>query len=201
VLDAPAVEELSRHLLALGSLQIDGRAVPVYLVRALDDQRVRAAVDTELRARQAQGIGLVLQAGTTPGTCLAANVLSPMVDHLAGSWPELSLSPDSLRTVYRRGRGLARGGQTVDFLMTGNSAGTLSVPGKGTIDISGANRCLVIERLVSAHNNGPAPIATADMVKGIEDQSLANIFGQPLWGKLKATFIRSPRKRLWEIAT
>lgn len=200
ILDAPAVDEVNAHILALGALRIDARAVPVYLVRGLNDERVRAAIDTELRARQDQGIGLVLQAGKAVGSCLAANVLTPITDHIEGNFPEISLTTDSLKAVYRRNRALARGGLTVELVRTGDHAGTLFVPGKGTIDISGANRMLVIGRLVDAHNNGPTPMATADLISGIEGQSLANIFGQPLWSKLKAGFIRSPVRRLWEIA-
>jgi hypothetical protein len=95
---------------------------------------------------------------------------------------------------------LAQGGQTVHLQRTGDNAGRLSVPGKGSIDITGENRLRVIERLVNAHNGGPALMATGDMVKGIEDQSLSNIFKQPLWNKLKADFVRSPKQGLWEIA-
>lgn len=46
------------------------------------------------------------------------------------------------------------------------------------------------------------PMATEDLVKGVaEDQSMSNIFKQALWNKLKADFLRSPKKGLWEIAT
>ncbi|MFB9149764.1 hypothetical protein [Roseovarius ramblicola] len=66
-LDLPAVEKLTDELLYLGTLAVDGGDVPVYLARGLDREKVRSAVDTELRARHNLGIGLVLQAGTTPG--------------------------------------------------------------------------------------------------------------------------------------
>ena len=89
---------------------------------------------------------------------------------------------------------------TVDLTRSGDRYGTLFVPSKGTIGIEGQNRLLVIERLVNAHNTGPAPMVTGDLVKGIEGQSLANIFGQPLWNKLKADFVRSPKPGRWEIA-
>lgn len=200
ILDTPAVDQLNAHILALGTLQIDVRDVPVYLVRSLHDERVRAAIDTELRARPDRGIGLVLQAGRVVGSCLAANVLTPIIDHIEGDLVEISLNTESLKTVFRRNRALAKGGLTVDFNRTGDNAGTLFVPGKGTIDISGENRLLVIGRLVDAHNNGPASMATADLIKGIEGQSLANIFNQPLWNKLKAGFLRSPKSGQWEIA-
>jgi hypothetical protein len=55
--------------------------------------------------------------------------------------------------------------------------------------------------MVDAHNAGPMPMATEDLVRGIaDDQSLSNIFKQPLWNKLKDDFLRSPGKGQWEIA-
>ena len=200
-LDRPAVEEISRNLLSLGTLRIDDRDVPIYLVRGIRDDRVRAAVDTELRARHQLGIGLVLQAGRMAGSCFAANVLSPLVDHIDRSTQKITLSVDGLRTVFRRNRLLAAGGQTVELVRSGKHAATLSVPKKGTIFISGKHRVDALERLVDAHNKGATPMATADLKAGLKDQSLSNMFGQPLWSKLKADFLRSPRNGLWEIAT
>jgi hypothetical protein len=201
-LDAPAIETLTDHLLYLGTLEVDGRGVPVYLARSLDREKVRSAVDTELRARHNLGIGLVLQAGSAPGPCLAANVMTPLADQIDINQAEIALVADRLRSVYRRHRILARGGQTVELIRTGDNLATLFVPGKGSIDIKGENRVEVIQRLVDAHNAGPIPMATEDLVKGIaEDQSLSNIFKQPLWDKLKADFLRNPQKGAWEIAS
>jgi hypothetical protein len=202
VLDAPAIEKLTDYLLYLGTLSVDGGDVPIYLARGLDRERVRSAVDTELRARHNLGIGLVLQAGKASGPCLAANVLAPLADQIDDNQSEIALVADKLRAVFRRHRILARGGMTVGLTRSGDEIATLFVPGKGTIDIKGENRIQVIQRLVDAHNNGPMPMATKDLVKGIaEDQSLSNIFKQPLWDKLKANFLRSlGAKGPWEIA-
>lgn len=202
VLDAPAIEKLTDHLFYLGALAVDGGDVPVYLARGLDREKVRSGVDTELRARHNLGIGLVLQAGDAPGPCLAANVLTPLADQMDKDQSEIALVADKLRSVFRRHRILARGGQTVELTRVGENMATLFVPGKGSIDIKGENRIKVIQRLVDAHNNGPMPMATRDLVKDIaEDQSLANIFKQPLWNKLKANFLRSlGAKGPWEIA-
>lgn len=201
-LDAPAIEKLTDHLLYLGTLSVDGGDVPIYLARGLDREKVRSAVDTELRARHNLGIGLVLQAGNAPGPCLAANVLTPLADQIASDQTEIALVADKLRSVFRRHRILARGGQAVELASSGENMATLLVPGKGSIDIRGENRIAIIQRLVDAHNNGPMPMTTGDLVRGIaEDQSLSNIFKQPLWGKLKASFLRSlGAKGPWEIA-
>lgn len=201
VLDAPAIEKLTDHLFYLGALAVDGGDIPVYLARGLDREKVRSGVDTELRARHNLGIGLVLQAGSAPGPCLAANVVTPLADQIDSDQSEIALVADKLRSVFRRHRILARGGLAVELTRVGDNLATLFVPGKGTIDIKGENRIEVIQRLVDAHNAGPMPMATEDLVKGIaEDQSLSNIFKQPLWNKLKADFLRSPGKGQWEIA-
>ncbi len=201
-IDAPAIEKITDHLLCLGTLSVDGGDVPIYLARGLDREKVRSSVDTELRARHNLGIGLVLQAGNAPGPCLAANVLTPLADQIDTEQFEIALVADKLRSVFRRHRILARGGQAVELAQNGENMATLFVPGKGSIDIRGENRIAIIQRLVDAHNNGPMPMATGDLVKDIAaDQSLSNIFKQPLWDKLKAKFLRSlGPKGPWEIA-
>lgn len=196
-LDVDAMEEIRPELIALGALEIDGRDVPLYLVRKLEDERVRAAIDTELRAREKQGIGLVLQAGDLQGTALAANVLARLTDHILPNATEFAVDLTSLTAAFRRNRSLAQGGAAVEFRKSGSGAGVLSVPGKGTIEIVGAQRVTVIDRLVQAH---PTPVKTEDLTAGFGDQSLGNIFGQALWNKLKEGFLRSPGRGRWEIA-
>lgn len=196
-LDITAMEDIRPELIALGALEINGRDVPLYLARRLEDERVRAAIDTELRAREKQGIGLVLQAGDAAGSCVAANVLARLVDHILPEATEFAVDLTSLAAAFCRNRSLAHGGAAVEFHKSGTGAGVLSVPGRGTIDIAGTNRVTVIERLVHAY---PTPMKTEDMIAGFGGQSAASIFGQPLWDKLKAGFLRSPRRGQWEIA-
>ncbi len=201
-IDLPAVQRINPHLFGLGMLRIDDRDVPVWLARGLDDEQIRSVTDTDLRARSNLGIGLVLQSGRSFGSCLAANVLTPLDDHIGSEATSLVANVESLRSIFRRDRALAQGGLTVRLERSGDHAGTLFVPGAGSIDIIGANRLIVIQRLVDNHNAGSPRMKTADMLKGIEGQSLANIFKQPLWDKLKADFLRSlGPKGPWEIAT
>lgn len=196
-LEIAAMEDIRPDLIALGALEIDGRDVPLYLARKLEDERVRAAIDTELRARDKQGIGLVLQAGDAAGSCVAANVLARLADHILPDATEFAVDLTSLATAFRRNRSLAQGGAAVEFHKSGTAAGVLSVPGRGTIDIVGENRVTVIDRLVQAH---PTPMKTEDMIEGFGGQSPSSIFGQPLWNKLKDGFLRSPKRGQWEIA-
>lgn len=200
IVDAPGLDAISPNLIALGSLRIDTRDVPVYLARRLGDERMRASVDTELRARSDRGVGLVLQAGDAAGHCIAANVLTPIVAHIDPRASEIAPAAERLRGAYRFNRMLARGGQVVELIDQGGDIGLLVVPERGTIDIVGANRVLVIGRLVDAHNAGTGSVKASKLIAGFEGQSLPNIFGQPLWDKLKDGFLRSPRRGFWEIA-
>ncbi len=200
VFSSRVVEKISDDLFLLGSLDVLGGEVPVYLARRLDDDRVQAGVDTELRSRADLGIGLVLNAGHRLSKCIAANVIVSLADYLAAETSDLLISTEGLRAAYRRHRGLAKGGQTVELRRSGENAGTLLVPGAGSIEIRGENRLIVLGRLVDAHNAGAGPMKTEDMIKGFERQSLSNIFSKVEWDKLKSGFLRSPKKGLWEIA-
>lgn len=194
------LEVVTPNLLALGTLDVCERHVPVYLARRLEDERLYADTDTALRARSDLGTGLVLNAGRRVGFALAGNVLVSLADYLSvdGQGPVIALA--GLRAAYLRHRNLARGGETVELELTGRNAGTLIVPGAGSIEIGGENRLVVIGRLVDAFKTKRGPMKTEDMKQGFDDQSLSNIFGKELWDKLKAGFLRSPKKGLWEIA-
>lgn len=194
------VEVITPNLLALGTLRVSGSHVPVYLVRRLHDERHQAETDTAIRARSDLGIGLVLNAAKRPGFTLAANVLVSLSDYLSIDSSAPVINPEALRSAFLRHRNLAEGGESVELVVTGEHAGTLIVPGKGSIDIVGENRLTVINRLVEVHQSKGRPMKTEDMIKGMGRQSLANIFGKELWPKLKAGFLHSPKSGSWQIA-
>ncbi len=200
VLETRLVEELSPNLVALGSLDIDGSSVAIHLARRLDDPKVLADSDHTLRGGGNQGIGLVLSSVREPFRCLGANVVCALPDCMADANTGFVISLELLRAAFRTKRHLARGGQAVEFLWDEGEAGELFVPGVGSIQISGHNRLVVIDRLVKAYRNGPRAVKTSELTKDFDDQSLPNIFGKD-WDRLNGRFIRSPKHGFWEIAS
>jgi len=194
------VEVITSNLFALGELQVSDQRVPVYLVRQLGDEGLQAETDSALRALSDRGIGLVLDAGRRAGYSLAANVRLSLVDYIGTDAPQHVLDHESLQGAFERHRNLAAGGEAVELTVTGENSGTLSVPGRGTIEITGKNRIVVIRRLVDAHRSGAGAQKTEDMIKGFGEQSLSNIFGSVLWKKLCSGFLRSTGKGKWKIA-
>jgi hypothetical protein len=194
------VEIVTPDLIAIGTLRVSEREVPVYLARRLSNERALAETDTALRAMSDLGTGLVLNAGRRAGSALVANVLVSLADYLTVEESEPVIDLDALRAAFARHRNLAQGGETVSLERSGESAGTLFVPGRGSIYIDGAHRLMVIQKLVDNHNSRAGPMKTGDLTQEFTDQSLANIFGKVLWGKLQTGFLRSPGRGRWEIA-
>lgn len=194
------VEVITSNLFGLGELQVSDSKAPLYLVRQLADERLQAETDSALRALSDRGIGLVLDAGRRAGYTLAANVRLSLADYVGTEAAEHVIDLDRLQAAFARHRNLAAGGEAVELTMTGENSGTLSVPGRGTIEITGKNRLVVIRRLVDAHRSGAGAQKTEDLIKGFGEQSLSNIFGSVLWKKLRSGFLRSTGKGKWKIA-
>lgn len=199
-LDVSVVEELSADLTCLGSLDVEGAETPVYLARGLADPKSLAAIGETFASRSNIGIGLVLCADRGPFRCLGANVLCSLVDHLAEPGHGGPVSAEKLRTIFKNNRVLARGGRAVELVWDGGERGELFVPGKGSIQIPGYNRLLVLDRLVKAHNSGPFPRAPRELCEGLSKQQLPNVFGKTLWEQLNGRFIRSLGHGAWGIA-
>ncbi|MEM7530263.1 MAG: hypothetical protein AAF416_21860 [Pseudomonadota bacterium] len=201
-LDRPLVETLTPDLLSLGRLKVEGGDAPVFLARRLTEEKVLAASDVALRARGDQGLGIVLSAGRVGYRCLGANVVRPLADHLAGEAGEPLLEPETVRRAFQSDRHLARGGQSVELAWDGGETGELFVPGKGSIQIPGHERLIVLDRLVKAYKRGAPVMKKGALTAGTQmsDASLKNVFGADLWGRLEGRFVRSAGHGFWEIA-
>lgn len=199
-LDQSHVESLGTDLHALGVLRIDDTEVPVYLARRLDDEKVRGACDTLLRARGGLGLGLVLSASRSAFGCLGANVLTPLADRLESTGEAVRLDTNSLRLAFRNSRHLARGGQAVELVWDGGESGELFIPGKEPAQISGHNRLKVVHRLVEAWKSGAPAVKTSALNHDLGGVAIRNIFGKPLWERLEGRFIRSAGYGLWALA-
>ncbi len=199
-LDEAYVEALSADLYVLGELDVDGSPVPVYLTRRTWHERVLADTGRHLRERSDRGIGLVLNASAGPYKCLAANVLTPLADHLRHDGDGLRLVTDTIRAAYRNNRHLARGGQSVEFVWDGGETGELFIPGTGTIQIPGHNRLVVMDRLVNAYKSGSPAQKTGALNHDLGGVALSNIFGNRLWERINGVFVRSAGYGYWELA-
>ena len=191
---------INEDLVRIGLIDVDGTDVPVYLARGLSADSVRELVDADLWENRSLGIGLVLQAGHAPGSCISRNILVAATDHLTGMVSNPIIDVESLRDACRTHFMFGRSADSVNFETHGKISGTLYVPHNKSIFISGEHRFQVIKTLVDAHRSGHPRVTSNELRKGIEGQSLSNIFGSKLWKRLQDGFVRQPKRPYWEIA-
>lgn len=163
-------------ILFLGQLQLDGEIVPTYLARRLGKLSVVRDVDAQLRARHAAGVGIVLTSTHPAPAFLGAHVVVSIASLIVADTPELTLDLVRLKNVYHQGKVLARGGQTVSFIVDRNRTGTLCIPGKLASTIKGAQQIKIIQRLVTAYQSGNPAVATKDLIDGTGVKSPSQAF-------------------------
>ncbi len=105
-------ESVTDDLISLGTWRAEQQAIPLFLVRRINNIERLQMSDLLLRNRQEGGVGVVLTAVSTPLTHLGPNVVVPLPEILA----EGRLDSDSIAALQRRyaaGRWLAMGGTEV----------------------------------------------------------------------------------------
>lgn len=163
-------------LIFLGVLDLDGESIPAYLARQLSDQRVIRDYDIQLRAHQNAGIGVVLACCETAPAFLGCHVVVPLATLLVADAAEPTVDLVSLKSVYGQGKVLARGGQTVDFIVEHNRSGSLFIPGKPVLTVVGEKQIKLVQRLVDAYRAGNPAVVTKDLMDGLGSASPSQAF-------------------------
>ena len=163
-------------LIFLGTLDLDGESVPAYLARQLSDLRIVREYDVQLRAHQDVGIGIVLACSESAPAFLGPHVVVPLATMLVAGAAEPTVDLARLKSVYGQGKVLARGGQTVDFVVDRSRTGSLFIPGKPVLTVVGEKQIKLIQRLTDAHRSGNPAVATKDLVDGLGSASPSQAF-------------------------
>jgi hypothetical protein len=163
-------------LIFLGMLDVDGESIPAYLARQLSDQRVIRDYDIQLRAHQNAGIGVVLSCSETAPAFLGCHVVVPLTALLVADASEPAVDLARLKSVYGQGKVLARGGQTVDFIVEHNRSGSLFIPGKPVLTVVGEKQIKLVQRLVDAYRSGNPAVVTKDLMDGLGSASPSQAF-------------------------
>ena len=163
-------------LIFLGTLDLDGESVPAYLARQLSDLRVVREYDVQLRAHQDAGIGIVLACSDTGPAYLGIHVVVPLATMLVAGAAEPTVDLARLKSVYGQGKVLARGGQTVDFIVEHNRSGSLFIPGKPVLTVVGEKQIKLVQRLVDAYRSGNPAVVTKDLMDGLGSASPSQAF-------------------------
>ena len=118
------------NLAFLGELNLPLGGVPCYLARGLEDRRVFERLDVRLRGENSGRRGIVLDAGDSGLSFIAAHVVLPIGKHLAVGG-DLALDLDAISVAFDRLRQLARADGSVDLIRHGAEGGHADSPRQG----------------------------------------------------------------------
>jgi hypothetical protein len=190
-----AAQILDQDLTILGAMQINGSEVPVYFARRLNDPKTAQRLDLSLRARNTAGVGLILAASEEMPSHLGANIVVPLLDHLASADQEFLFARDGLELAYRNGLSLARGGACAFVNRTGAQSGTLFIPGKEPLHLAGNEQLKIFERLVNAVNAGSPDVQVKELMHGLGSENPMQVFRPEMRIKIREVYIGMGAKR------
>lgn len=186
----------TKNLWRVGTAEIEGTVIPVWIARNLDDGEVCAEVDTALRRISDLPQGVVLATGASPFQCLGSHVVVPITSCLG---PGKEADAELLKTEFLAGRALAAAGERARLLQVGTTLAKLVVPGKGEIVVNGKTRVDATRLLVDAANAGGLAVPTGDLCGESMDHP-RQVYGTALWKDLYPKFIESGGRGSWRIA-
>ncbi|NJO55771.1 MAG: hypothetical protein HC834_04760 [Rhodospirillales bacterium] len=191
---------LDPDLTLLGAMRIDGVEVPVYFARHLNDLRTAQRLDLTLRARSTAGVGIILAASEEMPTHLGPNVVVPLLSHLASPDEEFLFARDGLELAYRNSLSLARGGASPRVVRTANQSGTLYIPGKEPLYLSGNDQLTIFERLVVAAEKSSPDVHVKVLMDGFESRSPQQAFRKDTWNSIRDVYISmGAKKGFWRL--
>lgn len=200
ILSKRSPQIIDPDLTLLGAMQIDGAERPVYVARRLHDAKTAQRLDLHLRARNAAGVGIVLAAGDDNPDHLGANVVVPLLSHLAPATEELLFDRDRLEVAYRNNASLARGGVLPRVVRTSTQSGTLYVPGRDPLHLGGNEQLTIFERLVSAFVKGSPDVPVKTLMDGFGARSPQHAFRKETWDSIRDVYIsKGAKKGYWRL--
>jgi hypothetical protein len=194
------IETINESLVALGSITLGERKVPLYLARRLADLKARESVETALRSRHTAGPGLVLAVSDEPPRFLGPNVVIALRDLLLGDGILGALDREDMGRRFEANRTLAVSAQVAQVVRHKPSSGTLIIPGLEPLTLDGAFQIRLFERLVEAAKDGTGQRLTKVLMDGMGSDNPKQLFSSGAWAKAHPTYIRhGSSNRYWRL--
>ena len=194
------IETINEFLVALGSIKLGERKVPLYLARRLADLKIRDSVENALRSRHTAGPGLVLAVSNDPPRFLGPNVVIALRDLLLQYGSLGDLDQDEMARRFEANRTLASSAQVAQDVRHTPRSATLIIPGLDPLTLDGAGQIQLIESLVDAATDGTGQRLTKVLMDGMGSDNPRQLFSPGAWAKAHPTYIRhGTSNRYWRL--
>lgn len=194
------IETINEFLVALGSITLGERKVPLYLARRLADLKIRDSVENALRSRHTAGPGLVLAVSNDPPRFLGPNVVIALCDLLLQDGSLGDLDQEEMARRFEANRTLASSAQVAQVVRHTPRSATLIIPGLDPLTLDGAGQIQLFESLVDAATDGTGQRLTKVLMDGMGSDNPRQLFSPGAWAKAHPTYIRhGSSNRYWRL--
>ncbi|MCA8882022.1 MAG: hypothetical protein KDA73_19180 [Rhodobacteraceae bacterium] len=192
------VREVAAHLHQVGTAQIGLASAPIYLARALSDDRSLEAADRLIRGegRHIRGIVLVPQDVRFP--YMGCHTVLSLRDHIDPATGLIDC--EAVRVAYEAAVEPAARGAAIHFRNQDDVAAQITVPGQDPRIVTGAKRVRLFERLYLAHRDREPGVKLAVLKDYAGFSQLPQLFGAE-WEELNGRYLYSPKRGYWALCS
>lgn len=188
------VREVVSHLHQVGVAQIGLTAAPIYLARALSDDRLLEVAERLIRGENTRIRGIIFVPQDVRFPYIGCHVVLSLKDHIDEATG--LIDADAVRSAYEAAIDPAARGTAVHFRKQGDDAAQITVPGQDPRIITGPKKVKVFERLYMAHCNREPGVKLSVLKDYAGFSQLPQLFGDE-WAEVKGRYLYSPRHAYW----
>lgn len=190
------VRELANHVHQVGVAQIGLASAPIYLARALSDDKLLEGADRLIRGDSNRIRGIVFVPQEVRFPYIGCHVVLSLKDHIDAETG--LIDPEAVRSAYEAAIDPAARGNAVHYRKQGDDAAQITVPGQDPRIVTGAKKVKLFERLYMAHRDRENGVKLAILKEYAGFSQLPQLFGDE-WAEVNDRYLYSPRRAYWAI--
>jgi hypothetical protein len=190
------VRELANHVHQVGVAQIGLASVPIYLARALSDDKLLDTADRLIRGDSNRIRGIVFVPQEVRFPYIGCHVVLSLKDHIDAETG--LIDPEAVRSAYEAAIDPAARGNAVHYRKQGDDAAQITVPGQDPRIVTGAKKVKLFERLYMAHRDREGGVKLAVLKDYAGFSQLPQLFGDE-WDEVNDRYLYSPRHGHWAL--
>ncbi len=190
------VREVANHLHQVGVAQIGLATAPIYLARALSDDKLLEASDRLIRGESNRIRGIIFVPQDFRFPYIGCHVVLSLKDHIDEATG--LIDAEAVRIAYEAAIDPAARGTAVHFWKLGDEAAQITVPGQDPRLVTGPKKVKLFERLYMAHGNREPGVKLAILKDYAGFSQLPQLFGDE-WAEVNQRYLYSPRRAYWAL--
>lgn len=190
------VREMANHVHQVGTAQVGLATAPIYLVRALADDKLLEGADRLIRGDSNRIRGIVFAPQEVRFPYIGSHAVLSLKDYID---EETGLiDPEAMRSAYEAAIDSAARGTVVHFRKQGGDAAQITVPGQDPRIVTGPKKVKLFERLDMAHRDRETGVKLAVLKEFAGFSQLPQLFGDE-WAEVNNRYLYSPRRAYWAL--